>query len=45
MADPICTFAISEESKKKLEFIATKEDRSMSSIIRRIIEEYLSKQK
>jgi hypothetical protein len=38
-----CSFAASAELKAKLEAIARKEERSLSFIVRRAVEEYLSK--
>lgn len=41
MAETVCTFALDNEDKKKLEGIATVEHRSLSGQIRLILEEWL----
>ena len=43
MSDKICTFKLSEETKKKIEKIAEDSDRSFSAQIRVILESYIEK--
>lgn len=45
MADVNCNILIDEDTKSKLQVLADKEDRSLSSKIRLIIDEYLSNKK
>lgn len=43
MAETVCTFALDNDSKKKLEDIAVSEYRSLAGQIRLILEEWLEK--
>ena len=43
MSDKICTFKISDDTKKKIEKIAEESDRSFSAQVRVILESYIEK--
>ena len=45
MSETVCTFALDNEDKKRIEVIADKEHRSLSGQIRIILEEWLEKNK